>query len=165
MENHDITKELVERLYKEKDSYLKRAIDLARYPLESSAVDAISAAFVSAQSEFRAISKDSQGYNYKYANLEDILSRVIPVLTKHGLALSQMMDRDNILHTRLRHESGQWFESQVKFIEPKAEEVVTRDGKTKNFMQAWGGNKTYIRRYEICALLGIQPGGEDDDAQ
>lgn len=163
MDNLELTKELIDRLYKEKDAYLKRAIDLGKNILESNNVNEIAAAFAKAQAEFRAISKDTSGYNYKYATLEDILSMVTPVLTRHGLSISQFMDRDNILHTRLRHSSGQWFESQVKFVDPKIEELVTKDGKTKSYMQAWGGNRTYMRRYELCALLGIQPGGEDDD--
>lgn len=162
MDNLELTKELIERLYKEKDSYLKRAVDSAKNTLESASVNEISGAFCKAQAEFRAISKDTSGYNYKYAKIEDILSIVIPVLTRHGLSLSQFMDRDNILHTRVRHTSGQWFESQVRFVDPKVEELVTNQGKTKSYMQSWGGNRTYMRRFELCALLGIQPGGDPD---
>lgn len=159
MDHIELNKELVDRLYKEKDAYLKRAIDLGKNILESSTINEISEAFAKAQAEFRAISKDTSGYNYKYAKLEDILSIVIPVLTRHSLSLSQFMDRDNILHTRLRHKSGQWFESQVKFVEPKIDDP---SAKSKSYMQSWGGNRTYMRRFELCALLGIQPGGDPD---
>ena len=54
----------------------------------------IASALVAAQSEFPSIPKNAQGYGYKYATLDDILTIVKPILHKNGLAITQLLEQD-----------------------------------------------------------------------
>ncbi len=153
MENNDILTQII----KERDSYYKRGIELSQKKFQSDETDKICPAFVKAQSEFGPVTKNSKGYNYTYAQLDQIFNVVRPPLNKNGICISQHTDENNILYTRLRHSSGQWIESRVKLPEP------TSDNK-RSLEQAWGSSVTYMRRYQILAILGINPESEDDDA-
>lgn len=95
-------------------------------------------------------------YDYKYADLGDVLAAVRPVLARNGLALVQRTHHDEsgkvILTTKLRHVAG-------------AEETsVVELGQSSTNPQAFGGALTYLRRYEAVTLLGIAA-EEDTDAQ
>lgn len=157
MDNLELTKELIERLYKEKDAYLKRAIDLGKNKCESDNTDQLFTAFVKAQNEFGPVAKSSKGYNYKYSQLDEVLNTLRPTLNKHSLSLIQRTNENNMLCTRLCHISGQWIESRIKLPD------VEGDGK-KSLEQALGSSLTYMRRYQILTLLGVHPENEDDDA-
>ena len=73
------------------------------------------------------------------------------------------MTLDGILHTRIGHASGQFFESQYKIPVPTETEFSASNKKT-SYMQELGSRRTYVRRYEILAILGINPEGEDSDS-
>lgn len=118
-------------------------------------------AFAKAQAEFPEIKKDKEGQEghrkYKYANLHSILKAVTPVLSKHGFALIQVLDKGEtpdslILRTELWHESGEKVSSTLPMPDPLAM-------KAKEF----GGVITYFRRYAIAPILGIEA-DEDLDA-
>ena len=113
------------------------------------------AALVKAQAEFGPLIKDSKGYNYKYAQLDQLLDVVRPVLIKHGLGVIQQPTscEDKIgVRTILIHESGESLMSEYSIKLAKA-----------NDPQAAGSVITYFRRYALMALCGIAP--EDDDGQ
>lgn len=150
--------ELTAFLTKERDAYLKRGIELSRYPHQSEKVTEVFTAFCKAQGEFPQIEKNVKG-QYKYAGLSNILQKIIPVLSKHNLMLIQYMSGDNVLHTRIAHVTGQFFESQFKIPIPKEE-----DHKGKIYIQEVGTRRTYTRRYELITLLGICP-DEDTDGR
>lgn len=140
----------------------------------SEAVDKLSEALAKAQGNFPPIqrrkkavvkTKDKDGkyngeYTYWYADLADILEAVRNALSISGLAVTQSIaieSRDNgsliaVVVTTLRHSSGQWLRSVLKF--PTKEQDI----------QKLGSVFTYLRRYSIGALLGIAP-EEDDDAE
>lgn len=145
-----------QQVLKEKEQYLRRGLELSNAPRQSSELDQIYTAFSKAQGEFTAVMKNTKGYNYKYADLSDIMDMVRPVLTKHGLNISQCM-HGNTLHTRLGHNSGQWFESQWDI--PQENIAPSK----MSLMQELGSRRTYARRYEVLSILGLQPQGEDDD--
>lgn len=84
----------------------------------------------------------------KYADLNSILAVVLPALTAHGLAITQMPDAGG-LTTRLMHISGEWMQATSQ-MQPVA-----------NTPQALGSAITYARRYALGAMLGIVT--EDDD--
>ena len=46
------------------------------------------------QKEVKNIPKNSKGYGYDYAKLEDIIRIVTPTLNKNGLVLIQSIDTD-----------------------------------------------------------------------
>ena len=157
--------EFLDKQIKEKELYLRRGLELARYPIQSKEINEVAAAFAKAQGEFPAISKGTKGFNYKYAELSNILNMVRPVLAQHDLYFQQYMTRDNMLHTRIGHVSGQWFESQFVIPIPTEKEFYEIGGKKTSYMQEIGSRRTYARRYEAITMLGIHPEGEDDDGR
>lgn len=102
-----------------------------------------------------AESKGGGSYNYKYADLGDVLAKVRPVLAANGLALIQHTRRDEgkiVLVTELRHTGGGIIDSEL--------EIAADTG----IPQQFGASLTYLRRYELVTLLGIAA-EEDRDAQ
>lgn len=94
-------------------------------------------------------------YEYRYADLADLLGIALPVLAKHGLCLFQTIEAHDgieVCLTHLAHVSG---------AEIVSEHVV---GPVDIDMQSRGGRLTYSRRYSAAAILGISP-DDDLDAQ
>jgi len=151
---------VLDRVTKERDLYLKRGLELASYPAQSPVTKEVFMAFAQAQGKFPSIAKEKQGYGYKYAELSSVLSHIIPILSEHGLHFTQYTTRKNILHTRIGHASGEYFESQYEMPFPTQEEFLQTNKKKTSYMQELGTIRTYTRRYEALALLGIHP---DDD--
>lgn len=87
---------------------------------------------------------------FKYASLGAIISTVQPVLAKHGLVFTQLLDDEGVVITRLYHaESGESIESSL-YIKAKS-----------NDPQGVGSAITYAKRYSLSSMLGIV--AEDDD--
>jgi hypothetical protein len=109
------------------------------------------------QSEIKDAHKDSQAYNYKYADLGTVLSLIRPVMTSHGLSLAQfpVSDVDKIgVTSLLMHTSGQWIKETL---------YLPVDASNKmSAAQSGGSVLTYARRYSAAAILGITQ--VDDDA-
>lgn len=100
-------------------------------------------------------------FNSKYAPLQDILSLARPLLAKQGLSIVQSTtgDLENVtVSTMLLHSSGQYIETEPFIL--KGEQTLKGGGKTLN-VQGAGSMITYIRRYQISAILGLS--SEDDD--
>lgn len=109
------------------------------------------AALSAAQAEMgHAVAKDRTNPHFKsaYATLGAVLEVAMPVLSKHGFALLQYREGDNLI-TELGHKSGQCVRTSYP-LEP-----------VKKDPQGWGSAMTYARRYQAMALLGLAP--EDDD--
>jgi hypothetical protein len=98
-----------------------------------------------------------KGYSYQYADLADISRAVLPLLGKFGLAFTSkptvLENGSFALHYKLTHSSGE--EDGGYYLLPSPE----RTGP-----QQVGSAITYARRYCLCAVTGIHPDGEDDDA-
>lgn len=116
-------------------------------------------AFLAAQKEFPTIAKtktaDTGSYTYKFADLGDVLATALPILHKHGLALSQPLvssDGRVGVGTRIYHEKGHVEEFG---------ELLLPSGNTP---QTGGSALTYSRRYAACAALGIVADEDDDGA-
>ncbi len=125
----------------------------------SSELSNLAKALAAAQGEMRDVQKTKQGYGYKYATLESILSMARPILAKNNLAVIQSHGNDNTLvtvTTRLMHSSGEWLEDTggVEFQQLKG----------MNNAQAVGSAITYLRRYQLSAILNITS-DEDIDAK
>jgi hypothetical protein len=120
--------------------------------------DALVAAQVDLQnppktSTARVPTKSGGSYTYTYAPLPEILDAVRPILHKHGLAISQDVVGEAGyvgVVTRLIHESGEDLISGPVML-PATDP------------QQAGAVITYLRRYSLCAVLGIAA-DEDDDA-
>lgn len=112
------------------------------------------------------MTKDAQGYGYKYVELTPLLEEVLPKIHENNFILVQNIKQVNgeyvretnsvkistpafVLHSELIHKSGKVIECDMPLyvddIDP----------------QAMGSAETYMRRYSIYALLHIKT--TDDD--
>lgn len=116
-----------------------------------------------AQAEFTVATASSRvafkNVDFKFAPLPEILKAVRPALNKYGLALSQRDEYITIgtahalvVKTNLFHESGASYEIQSVPAFYNASDL-------KNL----GAQITYLRRYEIKSLLGIEADAEEVD--
>lgn len=122
-------------------------------------IDKIAAALAKAQPKFGVLVKNKQAvinsakasYKYKYADLADVFISVREALAENEIAIVQTTSvREQggyILTTRLLHSSGQSLNSDL---------VIDRWPDPKQF----GIEMSYLRRYSLCALVGI---ASDDD--
>jgi hypothetical protein len=125
-------------------------------PTQSALLQKALAAF---QAELPTVGKHSTANmgargDYRYADLKDVSEAVYPLLAKHGLAftaLPTMYEGDFVLHYKLMHEAGAFEEGRYPLPNGKPQDV--------------GSAITYARRYALCAVTGVAPGGDDDDAQ
>lgn len=122
--------------------------------MAASSMGQIYGALSLAQGEFPEIPKNKKGHGYMYADIADILRAVRPVLSKHGLAVMQML-RGQDLVTTLAHKSG----AKIESVYPV---VIDGTGRMNN-IQRQGAALTYARRYSLTALLGVAA-DEDVDA-
>ena len=125
---------------------------------QSENINELLAALVEVQSELPTMPKDSQAYGYKYANLDTITQAIKPILHKHGVAYLQSVgvgESGLTLTTRVFNKSGQWIEDTA---------LLPVIANTKNnAAQTLGMSITYMKRYSLCAMLGITS-DEDVDA-
>lgn len=103
------------------------------------------------QQEVKVIHKATQGYGYSYTDLPKIFSEINPLLQKHGLGFTQLINTNeghNYLVTILFHvESGEVLESST--LVP----IVQLKG--MNEYQCFGSGVTYFRRYCLSSILGL----------
>ena len=125
----------------------------------SESVKNIAEAQLKVQGEIKDISKDSEGYGYKYTSFDKLVQYLRPLLRKHGISFVQMPvgdDKQVGLRTIYMHaESGEWITSSIK--SPIAE------SKGMNTYQSIGSAITYFRRYSLSSFVGIAS-EEDIDA-
>ena len=121
----------------------------------------ITKALSALQAEITDPKKDTSGYGYKYATLDQVLAIVRPLMAKHGLAHTQMVTSVPTeysviyVNTRIMHVSGEWMEAAL------AMPIENAKGMSK--AQAIGSVITYARRYALQSILGIAA-EEDNDA-
>lgn len=124
---------------------------------KSESINELATALAKAQSEIEDATKDKKGYNYKYADLSQILQIVRPAFSRNGLSITQFPSgggNEVSLCSMLMHSSGQ------SVSECFSMEVEAAKGMTK--AQASGSVITYMRRYALAAIAGITQ--EDNDA-
>lgn len=113
--------------------------------------------FIKFQSEFQGMKPDAQNPFFKssYITLDGILETVRPLLAKNGLAVMQEAtgtDGAMRVKTKLIHESGEMIETDTLEMKPVK----------NNDPQAAGSCITYMKRYQLAALLGICESVDDD---
>lgn len=134
--------------------------EIHQYPPEFFGEDlpAFFADFATAQGELQDAHKDQQAYQYKYADLSQVLQIARPVLSRHGIGLIQLLGNagDNVsVTTLLVHKGG----AGVKTVSSMP---VGQPGKMSH-AQAVGSISTYLRRYSVAAIVGITQ--TDNDAE
>ena len=112
------------------------------------------------QQEVKPIFKGTKGYGYSYADLPTIFDKINPLLEKHGLGFTQLInthEEDNYLNTIIFHvESVETLESNT--LIPQA----TLKG--MNDYQSFGSGVTYFRRYALSSALGLVTDKDTDAA-
>ena len=126
---------------------------------QSESIKTLTESLIKAQSEFTTLPKDKKGYGYNYTDLDTVISAVRPILAKYSLgfiqALTTLESGKPGITTRLISVGGEFLEDTI----PLPEITV---GKT-NAAQNMGAAITYMKRYALCAILGISS-DEDTDA-
>lgn len=100
------------------------------------------------QQEVPVIHKGTSGYGYSYADLPTIFEIINPLMKKHGLGFTQMVD-EGVVVTQVFHcESGEMIASRTAI--PQGVQLAKM-----NDFQVLGSAITYIRRYALSAILGL----------
>ena len=116
-------------------------------------------ALAKAQHEIKNPTKDKavsgRAYEFRYASLDAVIDAIRGPLAKNELAVTGGLvlhekSKGPAYETRLVHSSGQWMKSVAQLM--IAEQTSA----------ALGSSITYMRRYQICAMLNICA-DEDDD--
>lgn len=85
---------------------------------------------------------------YKYTDLTDVVITIKPLLEKHGLAFYQLTDEYNLRTVVYHIESGERLECSMPI--PTDVEL-----KGMNKYQVLGSGISYLRKYQLTAMLGI----------
>lgn len=130
--------------------------------LTSQSTSKIIPALLKFQNTNKGIQKDSQGYNYQYISLDQILDLVRPALSAVDIYMSQNVGLTEVngvfkttCETVLYHSSGEWISSGQMVVEP------TNNPKM-SIPQNMGSAITYSKRYQLTAILGLSADVDDD---
>jgi len=120
-------------------------------------ISALATALVAAQAELKNPPFDSKNPHYKneYASLQSVRDTVTPILTRHGLTVSQLLSSSAdgpVCETVLLHKTGEYISSTLCL-------PVDRDN-----AQGYGSAFSYARRYALMAIVNVV-GEKDDDAE
>jgi hypothetical protein len=139
------------------DNSTGEIFDVANRPLGH-----IAAALAKAQGEMNNPKKDRSvkvatktggSYTFDYATLGSVTDAIRKPLSDNGLSYAHtLIERGNRyrLVTRLMHASGEYIESEMPLF------VADQSN------QSFGSALSYMKRYALCALLGVAA-DEDDD--
>lgn len=125
---------------------------------KSDSIASLAAALAVAQSEMSNPVFDAVNPHFKnkYASLSAVRDAVTPVLSKHGLSVTQLFHACEkvgfvAIETVLIHSSGEWISSLLEMPSEKPN------------AQGYGSAATYAKRYGLMAITGVV-GDDDDDA-
>lgn len=115
----------------------------------------LAAALAKAQGAIPNPKKDTENpfFKSKYADLAAVWDAARPHLSANGLSFIQMPSAEGNKVTvtgKLLHASGEWIESSISGLAKDASP------------QAIGSCITYLRRYQLSAMLGIAAEADDD---
>lgn len=121
---------------------------------KSETIGELAKALATAQGEIENASKNAKNPHFKsnYADLAEVINTVRPIMSKHGISISQFPAFDSGLasvETIVMHHSGEWMSG------------VSSAPVGKQDAQGVGSAITYLRRYSLAAIAGIAQ--EDDD--
>jgi len=93
-------------------------------------------------------------FRSRYADINSVLSVVMPVLTSNGIIITQLPNSENGQHTLITRMYSAY--NKDDFIESITPLIIQ-----KNDMQGYGSAVTYARRYALMCMLDLE--AEDDD--
>lgn len=91
-----------------------------------------------------------------YALYEDIIERVLPILSAHGFSISHVSDTEEKVRV-VSTLSGYGHDRTTKLT------LMHDSTGSKNSVQAVVSSISYAKRINLCALLSLATRGEDDD--
>ena len=147
----DSIKELTAKI----DRVLKEKSPKSLY--QSELTNELNTSLSSAFNEYPEISfnKKDGYYANEYADLNRIMVKMRPILSKYGLSVTNRTilseSGETILETRIWHASGQWIESRARFIP------------SKNDAQTYASAMLHLTRMQVCAILNITVRDNPDD--
>lgn len=100
------------------------------------------------QQEVPAIHQGTKGYGYTYSDLKTIFKVINPILKKHDLGFTQLLDGVNIKTVIFHTGSGESIESITEIPQ-------NINLKGMNTFQVNGSGITYYRRYSLSSILGL----------
>lgn len=119
----------------------------------------IYAKLLAVQKEVSVVSKNRQGYNYKYEDLNSIIEHLHPELTQQGLGIIHQvvnnLEGNYICVTTVFDAEGEKIKIECPII--GAGNLLAKG----NPMQGMGSAITYARRYNLKNLFNLY--SEDDD--
>lgn len=126
---------------------------------QSESIKNLLPALMDAQKEIPTMPKNAKAYGYNYTDLDTITSVIKPILARHNISYMQSVGMDDegrsTLTTRIFSRDGEYIEDVTTL-------PVIQSAKN-NSAQTMGMAITYMRRYALCAMLGITS-DEDVDA-
>lgn len=129
---------------------------------KSEQIGQLATAFSAFQGEITDPIKNQVSHTSKYADLQSVLEKIRPVLSKNGLSVLQFPGNPEInkisIETVLMHNSGEWISDTYVMSAISEESRV----KSTNAAQADGIIITYARRYAIMALFGLAAQDDTD---
>ena len=96
--------------------------------------------------EVPAIHKNTKGYGYTYSNLSEIFSVINPLLKKHGLGFTQIVNGTSLTTIVFHALSGETIEGTMDI--PQGVQL-----KGMNDFQVMGSAISYLKRYHISGML------------
>jgi hypothetical protein len=119
---------------------------------KSNEIAELAKALVAFQKEIKTVGYDAKNPFFKseYATLGALVEESRSILTKNGLAVSQLTEDEGAVTTILMHVSGQFISSKLKLTPAKHDP------------QGLGSSITYARRYAYAAILGLVSDKDDD---
>jgi len=132
------------------------------YDTQSREIDKITKALTEFTLELPKLKTDKSAMGrYKYQSFPTMLEAVNPTLAKFGCKCLQpphTIGDTTYIVTKIVHVSGQYFRCVTAI--PKEYTMAGRTVRTDQNLQAMGGAQTYIKRYALKSMLGIDA---DDD--
>ena len=145
---------------------MERLLNMHERIVERQAKASYSASLAQMQPELPMIGerggiKDKNGnIQSRYALWEDVITQIMPILSRHGFALSFRTGNDSggvTVTGVLSHRDGH--SEQTTLTLP-----IDASG-SKNAVQSVGSSTSYGKRYTAGALLNLRTGDIDDDGQ
>ena len=111
------------------------------------------------QKDCPPIVKSKEGFGYKYADLDNIVSTIKDTLFACGLSYRFEQRQDNGIHVKC-------IVSHIEGHSQSSEMVASADDSgRKNVIQAIGSAVTYLKRYTLVDVLGLATSDEDNDGK
>lgn len=139
---------------------LQRLINMRNAEIERTAKEDFQFHFAEMQKSFVSVSREKQGYNYKYAPIEVLQKTLGPIIAEHGFSYSWREETLPEGKKCVLIISGYGHTQENSFDVPKLEKT-----KEMNSVQAAGAMSTYGRRYTFISGFGVIIDYEDPDAR